>query len=182
MQQELISGDSLNFVTQLPDFPATASWVLKFRLVPRTSSNPAISLTAAAEGADHRTTASATVTATWAPDAYTWTSWVEKGIEKYTVESGQITIRPDPRTVAAGYDGRSQAEKALADAKTAFAAWTPTQRRYRIGDREMEFAAKAEIVGVVSFWGIQVKRERRAKALAEGRPDPRNTYVRLNRE
>lgn len=181
MQQELIAGDSLNFLTTLAAYPAP-TWVLKFRLVPRTAANPAIALTAVAEGVDHRVTSAATTTANWVADSYSWTSWVERGAEVYSVESGQIVVRANPRTVAAGYDGRSQAEKALADAKTAFSAWTPTQRRYRIGDREMEFTAKAEIVGVVSFWEIQVKRERRAKALAEGRPDPRNTYVRLNRE
>lgn len=182
MQQELIAGDSLNQYTSVAIYPASAGWTLKFRLVPRTVGGSAIELTAAAEGEGYRTTASAAVTATWSADNYGWTSWVEKAGEVYSVESGQIVVRPNPRTVAVGTDLRSQAEKALADAKTAFAAWSPTMRRYRIGEREMEFTQRGEILQIVSFWEVQVKRERREKALAEGRPDPRNTYVRLNRE
>ena len=90
-------------------------------------------------------------------------------------------VKPDPRTVAAGADTRSQAQRALDDAKTALAAWTPTRKRYRIGDREMEFNTSADIVKLVKYWEIELKRERRAQALAEGRPDPAKTYVRINR-
>lgn len=178
---ELIAGDTLNFATTLADYPATDSWVLKYRLVPRTSTNTAISLTAAAEGTDHRITASAATTAAWAADNYTWTSWVEKGSEKYSVESGQLTIQADPRTAAAGYDGRSVAERAYDQARAALAAWTPTTRRYRINDREMEFSAKGDIVGVVSYWQTEVAKERRAATLARGLPDPRRSFIRINR-
>lgn len=181
MQQELIAGDTLNFLTSVPDYPAGSGWVLKFRLVPRTVGGTPIALTAAAEGDEHRVTASASTTANWGADNYTWTSWVEKGTEVYSIDRGQIAVRANPRSTAAGYDGRSVAEKALADAKAAMAAWTPTTQRYRIGEREMWFASKADIVGVINHWEIEVKRERRAEALAEGRPDPAKTYVRVNR-
>ena len=180
MQHELIAGDSLNFLTTLAAYPAP-TWVLKFRLIPRTAANPAIALTAVAEGVDHRVTSAATVTATWAADTYTWTSWVERAAEVYSVESGQIVIKANPRTAAAGYDGRTQAEKALDQAKAALAAWTPTTRKYRIGDREMEFAGKADIIGIVSYWQNEIARERRAAALSKGLADPRKTYVRLGR-
>jgi enamine deaminase RidA (YjgF/YER057c/UK114 family) len=182
MQQDLIAGDTLNFLTALADFPASAGWVLKFRLVPRTASNPAIALTAAAEGDDHRTSVTVAATAGWAADDYGWSSWVEKGAEVYSVESGQITVRPNPRTVAAGTDLRSVAERAFDQAQAALAAWTPTRRKYRIGDREMEFTSKADIVGVVHYWQGELAKERRAAALAKGLPDPRKSYVRINRE
>ena len=182
MQQDLIAGDTLNFLVTLADYPASSGWTLKFRLVPRTATNAAITLTAAAEGADHRTTATASATANWAADNYSWTSWVEKGAETYSVESGQITVKANPRTVAAGYDGRSVAEKAYDQALAALAAWTPTTRKYRINDREMEFSSKADAVGAVHFWQGEVAKERRAAALAKGLPDPRKNYVRINRE
>lgn len=182
MQQELIAGDTLNFLTTVAEYPASSGWVLKFRLVPRTSTNPAIALTAAAEGDDHRTTSSAAVTSGWAADSYTWTSWAEKAAEKYSVESGQIVIKADPRTVAAGYDGRSIAEKAYDQARAALAAWTPTTRKYRINDREMEFSSKADAVGCVHYWQNELAKERRTDRLAKGLPDPRKSFVRLNRE
>lgn len=182
MQQTLIAGDTLNFLTSLADYPATGGWTLKFRLVPRTSTNAAIALTASAEGAEHRTTVATSVTATWAADNYSWTSWVEKAAEKYSVDSGQIVVKADPRTVAAGYDGRSVAERAFDQAQAAVAAWTPTTRKYRINDREMEFSSKADAVGALHYWQNEVAKERRTESLSKGLPDPRKSFVRLNRE
>jgi hypothetical protein len=181
MQQQLIAGDSLNFLTKSGDYPATAGWVLKFRLVPRASSNLPIGIISAAEGSDFRTTAPASETAQWAADDYSWTSWVERADEVYSVDSGQITVKPNPRTVGAGYDGRSLARKALEDAKAALAAWKPTQRRYKIGEREMEFNSTAEIVKAISYWEAEAQREDRAARLAAGLPDRRKSYVRLSR-
>jgi hypothetical protein len=31
------AGDTLDFTTSVPDYPASAGWTLKYRLVPRTS-------------------------------------------------------------------------------------------------------------------------------------------------
>lgn len=181
MQQELIAGDTLNFLTVVPDYPASSGWTLKFRLVPRTAGGTPIAITATAEGADHRVTVTAATTANWGVDNYTWTSWAEKGAEVYSVDSGQIAVKVNPRTAAAGTDGRSGAEKALDQARAAFAAWTPTTRRYRIGDREHEFSSKAEIVGAINYWATEVARERRREAFAKGLPDPSKAFIRINR-
>ena len=182
MQEELVAGDSLNFPKSTPGYPDSAGWVLTYILVPRTVGGSTISIAATAEGDDHRVALAATTTAAWAAGNYSWSARVEKSGEKYTVSRGQTVIRPDMTSVAAGYDGRSVAEKALADAKAAFSAWTPTTRRYRIADREHEFSSKAEIVGSIEFWQIELKREQRASALAKGMPDPSKSFVRINRE
>lgn len=158
-QQTLVAGDSLNFATSVPQYPAGDGWVLKYRLVPRTAGGTPIDLTATAEGDDHRVSVAATATTTWNSDTYGWTAWVEKAGEVYTVDAGQIVVKPNPRTLVAGTDTRSQAEKALADAKAALAAWTPTRRRYRIGEREMEFNSPADIIKLITWWEQQVAAE-----------------------
>ena len=145
-QQELVAGDSLNFLTSGGAYPASSGWVLKYRLVPRTVGNAVQELTATAEGSDHRIAVAASSTSGWSADNYTWTSWVEKSGEVYTLEQGQLTVKQNPRTASAGYDGRSSARKALDDARAAFYAWNPTQRRYKIGEREMEFASTGDIL------------------------------------
>lgn len=183
-QQELVAGTTLNFLTVVPDYPATAGWTLKYYLRLRTGAG-AIDLTAAAEGADYRVQVPASgagSTVLWTAGVYGWESRVEKGTEKYPVDSGQITIRPDISGMAGTYDSRSQARKALDDARAALAAWTPTTRRYRIGTRELEFSSKADIVGAIEFWTAEVKREEREDAMRRGAPDPRRAYMRLNRE
>ena len=164
--QELVAGDTLNFSTTVPGYSAAAGWVLKYRLVPRTAANSVIALTGAASGDDHLFQVGASTTANWAADTYGWSAWVEKDSEKYTVQSGQIVVKPDPRTLAAGADTRSAARRALDDARTARNAWNPTMRRYRIGDREREFNDVAEIVRLI----VQLEREVEREDLLAGRP------------
>lgn len=162
MQQELIAGDTLNFLTVVPDYLASDGWVLKFRLVPRTVGGTAIPITATAEGADHRVTVPAATTAGWGADSYGWTSWAEKAAEVYSVQSGQITMRPNPRTAAAGTDLRSTARKALDDAKAALATFVASNgmtSSYRIGDRERAFRSTAEIVKLITYLEQQVQSE-----------------------
>jgi hypothetical protein len=170
MQQQLIAGDSLNFTTSAPDYPASQGWLLRYRLIPRGTGAP-IEFNALAEGDIYRVQQPASATTNWAAGEYSWAAWVEKGAEKYTVDQGQITIRPDPRTVTAGYDGRSVAQKALEDAKAAFAAFTAsngTKRKYRIGEREMEFRSTEEIIQQIHYWEGQVRVEEQADRLAKG--------------
>jgi len=163
MLKQLVAGDSLSFYTSVPEFQPSAGWVLNYRLVPQNASLTAIELAAADAGEQHRVYAAATSTESWQPGVYSWTSWVEQEVsgqvERYTLESGQITVLPNPRTVAAGYDNRSQARKALDDAKAALAAWSPTRRRYKIGEREMEFNSSADIIKLITYWEAQVKSE-----------------------
>lgn len=177
LQQQLIAGDTLSFVTAAPGYPASSGWTLKFRLVPRAAGGTPIELGSVPEGDDHRTQVTALLTAGYAAGEYGWWSWVEKGAEKYSLQSGQITIQPDPRTAAAGVDLRSLAQKALADARAALAAWQPTKRRYRIGDREMEFNSTADIITLITYWEGQVL----AEDVAAGRTEKigRRIYTRI---
>lgn len=163
----LRAGDTYSQLVALADYLASDGWVLKERFTPR-AGGTAIALTAAAEGDDHRLTADAATTAAWPTGDYAAAQWVEKGAEVFTVAQGQLTILPNLRAISGATDTRSQAEIALASAKAAFAAWTPTHRRYKIGEREMEFNSSAEILRVVSYWQNQVDREQGTAAATPG--------------
>lgn len=181
MQQDLVAGTTLNFLTSVLDYPATAGWTLKYYLVRRGAAG-AITISASTEGADYRVQVPAATTASWAADSYAWESRVEKGAEKYPIDSGQIVIRPDITAQSGSFDSRSVAERAYEDARAAYAAFNGTKSRYKIGEREIWFSTAADIVQQINYWALELKRERRHKALAEGRPDPSKVYVRLNRE
>jgi len=159
MIKNIIAGDTLSLLVPGGNYPASAGWQLHLRLTPRGASGVVVVVDSTAEGDDHRLSASASTTATWAADTYAWASWVEKGTESYTIETGQITILPDPRQVAPGHDSRSLAQKALDDARAALATWSPTRRRYRIGGREMEFREWADASACVKYWQGEVARE-----------------------
>jgi enamine deaminase RidA (YjgF/YER057c/UK114 family) len=174
------AGDTLDRVIALADYPAP-EWSLKFRLIPRGDTEP-IGFTCGALGSDHQALVESVDTAAWAAGPYSWAAWVEQDDRKLTVGSGSIDVLPDPRELAGGIDLRSQAEKALADARAALAAWTPTTRRYKIGNsREMEFASSADVLAVVEFWARQVRAERTAANLAAGKRTGRQVFVRIGR-
>jgi enamine deaminase RidA (YjgF/YER057c/UK114 family) len=172
MQTSLIAGDSLSVLVSGGAHPASAGWVLKMTLVPRVQGPSVVVITAAAEGDDHRLQVGKTATTAWQPGQYAWAQWVEKGDEAKTLDRGQITIQPDPRTMPVGTDTRSQAVQALESCKTAladFRAGKGLKRRYKIGEREMEFTSTAEVLREIKFWQNQVD----AEEVAAGRKSSR---------
>lgn len=182
MDDVLIAGDSLDFVTSVPSYPASSGYTLKHRLVPRVA-GVAIELTATSSGDDYRSQASTATSSAWVAGDYSWTAWVEKAGERHSVDSGLCKILPDPSTIAA-YDGRTKAQIALEDCQTALANFNATGgkiKRYAIAGREMEFDKATDIMVLVSYWTNEVRLEKRAKALREGQADPSRVYVRLGR-
>ena len=181
-QQKLIAGDTLNFCVDVADYLATDGWSLSYKLVPRSASATAITINASAEGTGYRVQVGQSVTAAWVAGDYVWASYVSKAGERYTVGQGQIVIAPDPTALSPGYDGRSQAEKALADAEIALSTFKTTQgrvRKYTIGQRSMEFESSTEILPIISYWRLKVANERAAQSIADGNGDPRNLLVRF---
>lgn len=179
--QYVTAGDSLSLRQALAAYPASA-WVLKLRLVGRNSGDLAVTFTA--DGEDHVATVAAASTAALPPGPYGWTAWVENtGTGAVTtVAMGQTEVRPDPRTAGAGTDLRSTAQRALDDARAAFAAWSPTTRSYTINGRSMTFNTPAEIIQLIGYWQREVQREQAADAIAAGAGTRRGkVFVRLGR-
>lgn len=182
---QIIVGDTLDFVDQVPDYPATDGWTLKYLLAARftTPTQASITLTATTYlTTDYRIQEAPATTVTWAPGVYTWSRWVEKSGQRQSLGTGEIELQADPTTLPQGTDLRTQAERALADAQTALANFQATGgrvKRYAIAGREMEFDDAGAIITLVNYWQIQVTREKAAKAVRDGLPDPRRIQVRL---
>ena len=104
------AGDTLAFTKSLPDYPASAGWVLSYTLINGTGK---ITFNATASGSDHAVNVLAATTAGWAAGTYTWQSVVTKAAERYTIGQGSMVVAPD-LAAAATFDGRSSARKALA--------------------------------------------------------------------
>jgi len=180
MQQTLVVGDTLVFDTSLPDYPASAGWTLTYRLIPRTSGT-AIEIPSTANGDAHAVSVSATVTALWAAGEYSWAGYATKAGERDTVESGTITLLPDPG-VAAAYDGRSQARKAVDDLHAAYASYLSSNglvQEYTIAGRSTTFRKTSEILEALSYWELKLQAEEAAAGAAAGQPSKRRTYIRL---
>lgn len=182
----LTVGDTLDFVDQVPEYPATDGWTLKYRLTP-SFTDPAqapVDLTATTYNtSDYQIQATPTTTAAWIAGAYAWTRWVEKIGQRQSLGGGRIDLLANPALLVAGYDARTQAEKALEDAKTALATFQATNGRvksYSIAGRSQEFEAATDLVTLVKFWENECSKEAAARAKADGRPNPRRYYTRMS--
>lgn len=181
MQPQLTAGDSLLFSVAGGSYPASSGWVLTHLLVPRVGTG-AVTIPSTASGDDFEIAVPATITAGWAAGEYSWFRRVERAGEKYTIEQGQLTIRPNPESLSGTFDGRSQAVKALEDLKAARATWINSQGRvssYEIAGRKMVFRAAIEIDREIRYWELEVAREINAQRAAAGLRTGGRFYVRV---
>lgn len=172
------AGDSVSWSESIPDYPASAGWVLKYRLL---WSAGAAEITTAADGDDHAVALVNADTKDWPAGPATLVSWIERGQWKQTLGSQPVTIQPD-LTVAANHDGRSQnrialeaAEKALKEYLTGGQAMVA---EYEIAGRRMKFRDAAEITAIINFYKPLVAKENAALALLAGGGVPGRVYYR----
>lgn len=180
MKRSIVSGETFSERQAAGAYPAGEGWVATLYLSPR-AGGTVISITGTADGDDHVLAASAATTAAWPAGWYGWETWVASGDEQYRLAAGQIEVRASLVAASTGGDTRTDAEKALADARAAFAAFSPTVKFYMIGGRQMTFNTAAEIITQIRYWETVVRREGHAAALAAGMPTDRKVFVRMGR-
>jgi len=183
-----VAGDTLNFPVEVPEYPNTDGWTLKYRLTARfTSPVQASIVLTAVNNADgtYQVQESPANTELWAAGYYTWARWVEKvGAMQTLTERGQLEVRPNPRTLAQGVDTRSQAAKAVDDIMAAMATFTAsngTIKSYTIGSRQITYRDKAEMITDLDFWRRQLIAEQDAAKITAGSPNPRAVGIRFHR-
>lgn len=108
---EVAAGDTIQWKRNLPAYPASEGWALKYAL-----RGPAIiDITATADGSEHLVTVASTVNPAWLAGDYMVQGFVEKAAERFTIYSGRLTVTPNLAAIAAGtYDGRSHARRVIA--------------------------------------------------------------------
>lgn len=186
MIDELIAGDTLDFLDTIEEYPPADGWTLKYQLVPRftTPAQTPITITATTSGSDYRVQAAADVTAPWKPGYYTWSRWVEKaGPIRQSVGSGQLRIIENPATAAQGYDGRSHARKMLDQIETALEAFSTNagMKSYTIGTRSYTKADTPDLLTLRDRYKNEVANEDAAAKIASGLGNPRNIGIRFSR-
>ena len=178
---QFIIGDTWSQTDTLSDYPASAGWVLKTRFV-YDGAGSAFTLSSAASGDNHLTTAAAAVTATWTAGTCTWVQYVELGAVKTTIGQGKIVLQPDPRVASTALDLRSAAQIGL-DAVRAVLRGTAAAGvlSYSIAGRTLQRYSIPELIALESKLASDVKQEQRAADLAAGLGDRSKVYVRLGR-
>lgn len=173
------AGDTIAWLKALPDYPASAGWVLKYRLI---NAAGKIDITAAAAGDDHAIAITAATSAGWVAGIYTYQSTVEKSGERYTIATGKITVAPNLATQSVGFDTRSPARAILDNLLAAYQAASTARafvQEYEIAGRHMKFNSKAEWLLELNFWKREVAAEERAARRAAGLSSGTRIYERF---
>lgn len=151
------AGLTFDLLLTLTAYPAPV-WAVSVYLRGPSS----ISMTAAAEGSQHRFRQTSGETANWASGDYWYTL---RAVDAATgdmveVECGQVTITPDLVNAAVGFDGRTPNQIAL-DAIEAVIAQRATldQERYRINNRELYRTSIPDLLKLRDHYVRLVKRE-----------------------
>ena len=183
--QSLIAGDSASWlddaITLADGRRADSSaWTLRYSLRGPTQ----LDLTASASGSGWKTALSASASSVLTAGDYAWVAILSRQTERFTVGQGRVTVQLDITTVTTAWDGRSAAQKALADCEAALADVSVSglrTKKYKIANREREFSTIAELLQLRDFWKLKVMAEGTAQSLANGHGNPRNLYVRFQR-
>jgi len=175
--QSARAGDTWKWTRTLADYPA-GTWTLKYRFK---NAAGGFEITASASGTDHVVTVDAGTTADYAAGSYTWMAWVEAGSEKYTVDTGTLTVYPDYRsgTATAAYDGRSHARKMLDAIEAWLEARDPAVAEYEIAGRRMKFIPIAELVKLRNRYQAEIAATANAEAIAKGEGSGRRIQFRV---
>lgn len=182
--ENLIVGDSASWTDDAWADDAgkrydSGAYALKYEL--RGPGDP-LTLTAAANGQGWKTTLSTTDSAKLAAGVWFWTALLTATGERITMGRGEIAVAADLVAAPANYDGRSAAEKSLADAEAALADLTASGKRvkeYTIGTRGAKYYTAAELLAAISYWRVKVFNEQGAKDIANGLGNPRNLLARF---
>jgi hypothetical protein len=107
----LTAGDTFDWTDSLSDYPAP-TWTLKYSLWKY--GKAVIPITASASGSDHAVSVAPSVSTAYAAGDWQWTAYVEKGsggtLERYTIATGRVTIKPNVSAVSSSADLRSHAQ------------------------------------------------------------------------
>ena len=167
--KSFIAGETLKWTRSFSDYPASDGWTLKYAL---RGPGAVIDITAstASNGQDYAITFQSLVAQI--AGKYLWQSWVEKGSEKYFLDSGSITclIQLSAQTT---FDGRSTAQK-IVEAIDAMGLEKATldQLSYEIGsalgNRKLMRYTPEQIIILRDKYARILAREKLAEKVAQG--------------
>lgn len=175
----ITAGDTVTWTRTLPDYPASAGWVLSYTLI---NADRRVQFAAVADGDAHRVHQPAAVTAEWPVGDFEWQAVVANATDRHTVLRGRLSIQPDFGSMV-GLDTRSMARKALEALQAAYLDYLTNQQghvaEYEIAGRRMKFRNAAEIWAQIDRLKREVAAEDRAARIAAGLPARRRVLVRF---
>jgi hypothetical protein len=175
----IIAGDTLQFTTSVEGYPASAGWVLTYRLGPVVS-GAAITMTATASGDDYAVSVAASATAAWTAGEYTWYATLALGAARYSLAEGRITIKPNPATLTVGTDARSHAKRMLLAVEAVLEGRaTKDQQAYTVGDISITRIPVEQLISLRDTYRAELAAQKRTERLRAGGAVSTKLMVRL---
>lgn len=174
----LTAGDTVVFRRTFSDYPASAGWSLVYTLI-----NAAAKITlptGVASGDDYVVTVPAATSANYAAGLYSYMATLTLAGERYTVESGVVTIRAN-LAAQTTYDARTPAREALDEVNAALRAYgnKAWQQSYTIGGRSQTFRSVEEFLAFRDRLMAEVAAEEAADRLSQGIGTKNKLFVRF---
>ena len=124
-----------------------------------------VSIVATAFGQGWSTTITPTLAARLLAGVYWWQGILTATNFRLVAGEGELAIEVDLGALTGVYDGRTTAEKALANWEACYLALAGTgtaapAKSYKIGNREMTYQDLKEVEGAVSYWRSRVASEK----------------------
>jgi len=157
----LTAGDTFAWTDSLSDYLAP-TYTLKYSLWKY--GKAVITITATADGTDHDIAVSASTTAAYAPGEWQWTAYAEKGaggsLERYTIDTGKVTIKPYVAGASSSADLRSHAQKMLDGIEAVMQGRaTHAELSLTINGKSIQFLKPSELEAWRNTYRREVNRE-----------------------
>ena len=160
MEAIIYAGNTVKFDKAFADYKASDGYSLEYSLV---NNSVKYTFTATADGDDFAVNVSASTTATWQPGDYKYFAFIKNGTERFLVEQGSVTIKPDPASTV--FDSRSHVKKML-DAIESVIEGRATEdiSTYTINGRQIVKMTLEELLKARSLYRREYERERAFKS------------------
>ena len=172
----IVAGDTLAWRREdlVMDYPASAGWALAYKLLNAAGS---LIISASADGDQFAISVAAATTANYTAGIYTWVATVTKGAERYQVDTGTLTVKPNLAALSSS-DQRSAARKALEACDAALASYGAKAylEEITIAGRRQIFRSPADFMAFRSKLQAEIAREDNAERIANGLA-PRNKLL-----
>ena len=161
------SGLNIEWTEFTSDYSAADGWTLKYRLF---NSVGKVDISSAADGANHKVTLAAAITAAYIAGDYSWLSYVEKGADKIEIARGYIKIVEDVLSMAA-FDFRSENRKTYELLLTAQQNWAANGEAVSIsiGGRNVNYRSFDELKSAIATYKQLVYNEELEADIASGK-------------
>lgn len=171
----IVAGDTVKWKKSLSDYKASASWVLTYAL----RGAKAIDITAAASGDDHLVDLSAATTGGYTPGTYSFSAYVTKSGERYTVATGYITVKVNLAT-ATTFTDRLLTLQSDVDAINAFLSKNYNYASYSIGGRSLNKYSLTELYKLRSVLMSELSSLKDSERIRRGLGTSKLIRVRIN--